>query len=85
MICISSTLTKKFLATIDLKVSSYTLNGVVIAPLLIKLIMQNAEMDTMVTSAVIQTELQHLDSNMIKLNSNVKEFVEFVEGRVEKL
>ena len=52
---------------------------------MIEFIMQNSEIDTMVTNAVIRTELQQLDSNMIKLNSNVKEFVEFVEGRVEKL
>ena len=84
-ICINSTLTKKFLSTIDLKESAYTMNGVTIAPLLIKLIMQNAEMDTMVTSAVIRTELQHLDTKMVELNSNVKEFIEFVEGRVQKL
>ena len=85
LICICITLTEKFLATINLKESAYMLNGVVIAPPLIKLIMQNAEVDMIVTSAVIQIELQHLDSKMIELNSNVKEFVEFVEGRVQKL
>ena len=40
--------------------------------------MSNAELDTMVTSAVIRLELQELDAKMIEMQSNVKEFVEFV-------
>ena len=47
--------------------------------------MQNAEMDTMVTSTMIRTNLQHLNSKMIELGRNVKEFVEFVEVCIQKL
>ena len=63
----------------------YTINGTIIALLLIKTILQNAEMDTMVTSAMIRTDLQQLDTKMIELNSNVHKFVEFVEECIQKL
>ena len=84
-ICISNTLTKKFLAAIYLKELAYTINGTIIAPLRIKMITQNAEMDTRVTSVMIRINLQHLDTKIIELNSNVHEFVEFVEGCIQKL
>ena len=50
-----------------------------------KTIMHNAELDTMVTSAAIRVELQELDTKMIKLQSNVKYFIDFVDTSAEKL
>ena len=63
----------------------YTIDGVVIAPLLFKVIMDGAELDTMVTSAIIRQELQELDVKIMEVNSNVTEFVESVNANVKKL
>ena len=79
-VCIIGTLTKEFLSEIDLKEASYTRNRIIVAPLLVKIILEKAEMDTKVTSAIIRTELQQLDTKMVELNNNVHTFVEFVEG-----
>ena len=66
-ICIRNKLTKNFLAAIDLKELAYTINRTIVALLLIKIILQNAKMDTMVTSAMIRTDLQYLDNKMVEL------------------
>ena len=63
----------------------YTVDGIVIAPLLYKVIMDGAELDTMVTSAIIRQELQELDVKIIKLNSNITAFVESVNANIKKL
>ena len=70
---------------INLKESEYTVNNVIIAPLLYKYIMANAELDMMVTSMAIRLELQELEAKMIELQSNVKDFVEFVKKDIKKL
>ena len=61
----------------------YTVDSVVVAPLLYKVIMEGAKLDTMVTSAIIRQELQELDVKIIELNSNVTEFVNMVNGNIK--
>ena len=84
-LCIIASLSKKRLAAIYLKESMYTVDGIVIAPLLYKVIMDGAELDTMVTSAIIRQELQELDVKIIELNSNITDFVEWVNANIKKL
>lgn len=62
--CIQHSLSKDCLAEIDLKDDEYTINGTVIAALLYKTVMDNAELDTMVTSAMIRKNLQNLRAKM---------------------
>ena len=83
--CLFATITKECMVDINLKESEYTVNDVIIAPLLYKTIMANAELDTMVTSAAIRLDLQQLEAKMIELQSNVKDFVEFVQRAIKKL
>ena len=83
--CLFATITKECMVDINLMESEYTVNDVIVAPLLYKTIMANAELDTMVTSAAIRLELQELEAKMIELQSNVKEFVEFVKRAIKKL
>ena len=73
------------MAAIYLKDASYTVYGIVVAPPLFKVIMNSAELNTMVTSAIIRQELQELDVKNLELNSNVTEFVEAVNGNIKKL
>ena len=73
------------MAAICLKDSLYTVNGIIVAPLLFKVIMNRAELDTIVTSTIIRQELQELDVKILELNSNVTEFVEAVKGNIKKL
>ena len=67
------------MVNINLKELQYIVNDTIVAPLLYKRIMANSEFDTMVTSASIRFELQELVVKMIELQSNVKDFVEFVK------
>ena len=41
-VCIIGTLTKEFLSEIDLKEALYTRNGIIVAPLLVKIILEKA-------------------------------------------
>ena len=84
-LCITALLSKERLAALYLKDSMYTVEGIVIAPLLYKIIMEGAELDTMVTSAIIRQELQELDVKILELNSNVTDFVEMVNGNIKRL
>ena len=84
-LCIIASLSKERLAAIYLKESTYTVDNIIIAPLLFKVLMDSAELDTMVTSAIIRQELQELDVKIIELNSNVTEFVESVNANIKKL
>ena len=63
--CLFTTITKECMVNINLQESEYTVNNVIIAPLLYKEIMANVELDTMVTSAAIKLELQELEAKMI--------------------
>ena len=47
--------------------------------------MEGAELNNMVTSAIIRQELQEKDVNIIELNSKVTEFVELVNGNIKRL
>ena len=48
--------------------------------MLVKLILEKAEIDTKVMSAIICTELQKLDTKMVRLNYDVQAFVKLIEG-----
>ena len=82
--CITALLSKEQLAVIYLKDSSYSVGGLIIAPLLFKVLMDGAKLDTMVTSEIIR-ELQELDVKILELNSHVTEFVEAVNANIKKL
>ena len=78
---ITSSLSKEQLASIYLKNSSYSVGGLIIEPQLFKILMDGAELDTMVTSAKIRQELQE-DVKILKQNSNVTEFLETVNASI---
>ena len=73
------------MVNINLNKFQYTINDVIIAPLLFKKIIVNAELDTMVISAAIRLKLQELEAKMIELQSNIKEFFEFVKRAIKQL
>ena len=84
-LCITASLSKDHLAAMYLKDASYRVDGIIIASLLFKVIMDGVKLDTMVTSAIICQELQELDVKILELNSNVTDFVKAVNGNIKKL
>ena len=56
--CLLDTITIEWIVEMNLKEYQYTIGDVIIAPLLYKVIMHNAELNNMVTSAAICLQLQ---------------------------
>ena len=63
--CLLTTILKRCMVDMNLKEAEYTVDGVIMAPLLYKVIMRNSDLDTMGTSAVVQKEVQDLNAKMI--------------------
>lgn len=85
VLCLQNSLTKACLACIDLMDNEYTINGVIVAALLYKVIMDQTEMDTMVTSAMIRKRLQNLKCKMREYEHNIQGFTESVRDDLRSL
>lgn len=83
--CLQNSLTKDCLARIDLMDSEYTIKGTIVAALLYKVIMDQAELDTMVTSAMIRKNLQNLRCKMREYVSNIQGFTNSVRDDIRSL
>ena len=70
--CLNAAISKECMMDMNLKEMEYPMNKVIIAPLLYKTFMSNADLDNMVTSTRIHCNLQELDAKMIKLKCDVK-------------
>ena len=64
---------------------AFTINGIVIATLFFKLIMNKTIIDTRATSAAFRRDLANLDVYMATCNSNIEAFNEHVNTAVEGL
>lgn len=80
VLCLQNSLTKPCLARIDLMESEYTIKGIIVAALLYKVIMEQAEMDTMVTSALIRKRLQNLKCKMRDFRHDIQGFTNSVRN-----
>ena len=78
-LCLISSLTETGKSKVVLESHKYTVNGVPDGPLLLKVIIQLAHIDTRATVTVIRTRLSSLDSKMVQLEDNVTEFNEYVK------
>jgi hypothetical protein len=90
--CLLSSLGLDFLKTITADTSAYHLPPIVIAdglipsgPLLLKLIISRAHVDTRATVSFLRTSLTVLDEKMIELDSNVVAFNAYVKAQVKAL
>ena len=54
-------------------------------PLLLKLIISKAHVDSRATVSFIRTSLTLLDSKMIELDSNIKAFNQYVKAQIKNL
>lgn len=82
---ITNTLSKDCLATLGLKDERYTVGGVVIAALFYKVLLEGAELETMVTSANIRAGLQQPELKLAELDHNIKDFADFIRSSLKKL
>lgn len=82
---IMNTLDKDCMATIGLRDEKYMIGGVVVAALLYKVLMEGAELETMVTSANIRAGLQRPEQKLADLDHNVKHFADHIRDSLRKL
>lgn len=83
--CLQNSLTKECLARIDLKDNDYTINGTIVAALMYKTIMDQAELDTMVTSAMIRKSLQNLKCKLREYECDIQGFTNSVRDDLRNL
>jgi hypothetical protein len=90
--CLLSSLTLEFLKLITAESSDYHLPSIVAAqgpvpagPLLLKLIISQAHVDSRATVSHIRTSLTLLDAKMIELDSNVETFNQYVKAQIKNL
>ena len=77
--CLISSLTDAGKARVVLESNKFTINEVPDGPLLLKVIIQLAHIDTRATVTVIRTRLSSLDAKMSQLQDNITEFKEYVK------
>jgi hypothetical protein len=90
--CLLSSLTLEFLKLITSESSDYHLPSIVAAqgpvpagPLLLKLIISQAHVDSRATVSHIRTSLTLLDAKMVELDSNVETFNQYVKAQIKNL
>ena len=90
--CLLSSLTLEFLKLITAESASYHLPAIVAAqgpvpsgPLLLKLIISQAHVDSRATVSHIRTSLTQLDVKMLELDSNVELFNQYVKAQIKSL
>jgi hypothetical protein len=90
--CLLSSLTHDFMKLITADSAAYHLPPIAAAdgpvpsgPLLLKLIISQAHVDSRATVSFIRTSLTQLDSKMIELNSDVESFNFYVKAQVKNL
>jgi hypothetical protein len=90
--CLLSSLTLDFLKLITADSNDYHLPEIVAAegrvpagPLLLKLIISKAHVDSRATVSFIRTSLTQLDAKMIELDSNIKTFNQYVKAQIQSL
>ena len=90
--CLLSSLTLDFLKLITADSSNYHLPAIVVAdgpvpsgPLLLKLIISQAHVDSRATVSFIRISLTHLDIKMVELESNIEAFNFYVKAQVKGL
>jgi hypothetical protein len=90
--CLLSSLTLDFLKLITAESNDYHLPEIVAAegrvpagPLLLKLIISKAHVDSRATVSFIRTSLTLLDAKMIELDSNVETFNQYVKAQIKNL
>ena len=77
--CLISSLTDAGKARVVLESNKFTINEVPDGPLLLKVIIQLAHIDTRATVTVIRTRLSSLDVKISQLQDNITEFNEYVK------
>jgi hypothetical protein len=90
--CLLSSLTLNFLKLITADSNAYHLPAIMAAdgpvpsgPLLLKLIISQAHVDSRATVSFIRTSLTQLDSKMIELDSDVEAFNFYVKAQIKSL
>jgi hypothetical protein len=83
--CIQNTLTKEGQLKILAERDKYHINHVPCGPLLFKLLMQKAIIDTRATASLFRDNLSSLDTYIVTVNSNITDFNDYVKRNYEGL
>ncbi len=83
--CIKDSLTKEAQAKIMLKSHEYTIDGVKSGAALLKVVIQQAYLDSNATTLFIRMALTNLDDYMVKVDSDIKKFNDHVNDLVDSL
>ena len=83
--CIMSSLTEAGKNKVLAEADKYTVNNELVGPLLFKLVVQKAIVDTRATTTHLKEQLMSLDAYMTEVNSNVALFNQHVKITVEGL
>lgn len=84
-LCIMASITKDAKKRLNLKRESFTINGTGNGPLLLKVLIQIAYVDTRSTVLHIRDQLSSLDDYMVEVQSNIVSFNEYVAGLIKGL
>jgi hypothetical protein len=83
--CIYNSLTPNMINRMSLESSRHLINGVPIAALFYKQLMGDSTVDTTATISLVRHQLATLDTKMIDVNSNIREFNIYVQELRTKL
>jgi hypothetical protein len=83
--CIMSSITDSAKKRINLKRTQFTINGIGCGPLLLKVIIQTAYVDTRSTVLHLREQLSQLDTYMIDVNSDIEQYNDHVKTLVDGL
>ena len=83
--CLMASLTDKGRLKIVSEVDKYTVNDIKCGPLLFKLLMSKAVIDSRATVSHIRENLASLDTYMIKVQSNITLFNDYVKDQITNL
>ena len=83
--CIIKSLTPECLDNVRNKASHYTVNGITSGPCLVRLLIQEARMDTNATIKRITSQISSLPSYMEQVESDVAKFNLHVEDLISQL
>jgi hypothetical protein len=83
--CLFSSLTHDFMKLITADSDAYYLPPIAAGPLLLKLIISQAHVDSRATISFICTSLTKLDTKMVELDSDIESFDFYVKAQIESL
>ena len=84
-ICLMNSLTEEAIQTVTINHEQYTIDDFQDGPLFLKTIIAKSHIDTNATISTVRLRLDNLDTHMEKIDSNIKEFNQYVKEQIDAL